>query len=52
MELIMGSHDSRRQDEFWAAYRRCAEENRVPPDRSQSYLPWAKKFVGCHILAF
>jgi integron integrase len=29
---------------FWEAYRACAEENRVPPDRSQFYVNWAKTF--------
>jgi len=45
MVWTMEDRDSRRQDEFWAAYRRCAEENRVPPDRSQYYLRWVKDFV-------
>lgn len=41
----MDSRDSAGQDQCWAAYRRCAEENRVPPDRSQYYLRWVKDFV-------
>jgi len=41
----MEDHDSRKQAAFWEAYRGCAEENRVPPDRSQYYLRWVKEFV-------
>jgi len=41
----MEDHDSRKQAAFWEAYRGCAEENRVPPDRSQFYLRWVKEFV-------
>ena len=31
---------------FWEAYRACAEENRVRPDRSPFYVNWAKDFVN------
>ena len=33
-------------DGFWEAYRACAEENRVSPDRSPFYVNWAKDFVN------
>ena len=36
--------NSRGRDSFWEAYRACAEENRVRPDRSQFYVNWAKDF--------
>ena len=41
----MESHDAKRQAAFWEAFRRCAEENRVPPDRSRYYVKLAKEFV-------
>jgi hypothetical protein len=31
---------------FWEAYRGCAEENRVPPDRLPFYVNWAKNFAN------
>jgi hypothetical protein len=31
---------------FWEAYRACAEENRVRPDRSPFYVNWAKEFTN------
>jgi hypothetical protein len=31
---------------FWEAYRACAEENRVRPDRSPFYVNWAKNFAN------
>lgn len=31
---------------FWEAYRGCAEENRVAPDRSRFYVKWAKEFTS------
>jgi len=31
---------------FWEAYRACAEENRVRPDRAQFYVNWAKDFAN------
>jgi hypothetical protein len=31
---------------FWEAYRACAEENRVPPDRSPFYVNWSKTFAN------
>ncbi len=30
---------------FWEAYRACAEENRVSPDRSSFYVRWAQAFA-------
>jgi hypothetical protein len=41
----MDSSDSKERDQFWEAYRRCTEENRVAPDRSRYYVRWAKEFV-------
>jgi hypothetical protein len=29
---------------LWEAYRACAEENGVRPDRSSFYVNWAKDF--------
>jgi len=37
--------DPRGRDSFWEAYRGCAEENRVRPDRSPFYVKWAKDFA-------
>ena len=31
---------------FWEAYRGCAEENRVAPDRSRFYVKWVKEFIS------
>jgi hypothetical protein len=31
---------------FWEAYRACAEENRIRPDRSPFYVNWAKDFAN------
>ena len=31
---------------FWEAYRECAEENRVRPDRSPFYVSWVKDFAN------
>ena len=33
------------QRKFWDAFRACAEENRVSPDRSSFYVRWAQSFV-------
>ena len=30
---------------FWEAFRACAEENRVSPDRSSFYVRWAQAFA-------
>jgi hypothetical protein len=30
---------------FWEAFRACAEENRVSPDRSSFYVRWAQSFA-------
>ena len=40
----MEINNSRERDRFWEAYRGCAEENRVRPDRSPFYVRWAKDF--------
>ncbi|OGP76863.1 MAG: hypothetical protein A2V86_10850 [Deltaproteobacteria bacterium RBG_16_49_23] len=37
-------NSSKERDLFWEAYRGCAEENRVRPDRSPFYVRWAKDF--------
>jgi hypothetical protein len=31
---------------FWEAYRGCAEENKVRPDRSPFYVNWVKDFAN------
>ena len=36
--------NSSERDRFWEAYRGCAEENRVRPDRSPFYVRWVKDF--------
>ena len=38
--------DPRRRGSFWEAYRGCAEENRVRPDRSPFYVNWARDFAN------
>ena len=38
--------DPRGGGSFWEAYRACAEENRVRPDRSPFYVNWAKDFAN------
>jgi hypothetical protein len=43
------NRESRKREEelrFWEAFRGCAEENRVAPDRSGFYVKWAKEFVN------
>ena len=40
----MDIHDTKERDRFWEAYRGCAEQNRVRPDRSPFYVRWAKDF--------
>ena len=40
----MDIHNSKECERFWEAYRGCAEENRVRPDRSPFYVRWAKDF--------
>jgi len=44
MVIIMDTHNTKERDRFWDAYRGCAEENRVRPDRSPFYVRWAKEF--------
>ena len=44
MVKIMDFHNSKERDLFWEAYRGCAEENRIRPDRSPFYVRWAKDF--------
>ena len=41
---IMDVHNSKERGRFWEAYRGCAEENRVRPDRSPFYVRWVKDF--------
>jgi integron integrase len=41
----MDVRNSKERDVFWEAYRGCAEENRVGPDRSPFYVKWAKDFA-------
>ena len=43
---IMDVRNSKERDGFWEAYRGCAEENRVQPDRSPFYVKWAKDFAN------
>jgi hypothetical protein len=38
--------NSRGHNSFWEAYRACAEQNNVRPDRSQFYVNWAKDFAN------
>ncbi len=39
------------RQKFWEAFRACAEENRVRPDRSSFYVKWAQAFVSLtHVL--
>ena len=38
--------NSRGRESFWEAYRACAEENRVRPDRSPFYVNWARDFAN------
>src|SRR4030043_978454 len=40
----MDINKSRESDRFGEAYRGCAEENRVRPDRSSFYVRWVKDF--------
>jgi integron integrase len=42
----METPNSKGRGGFWEAYRACAEENRVPPDRSPFYVNWAKTFAN------
>jgi integron integrase len=39
-------NSSKERDVFWEAYRACAEENRVRPDRSPFYVNWARDFAN------
>jgi hypothetical protein len=39
-------NSSKERDVFGRAYRTCAEENRVRPDRSPSYVNWARDFAN------
>lgn len=41
----MDSRNSQRRDEFLDAYRRCAEANRVPSDRSVFYVKRVREFI-------
>ncbi len=42
----MISTQNEEQQKFWDAFRACAEENRVRPDRSSFYVKWAQAFVS------
>jgi hypothetical protein len=46
MVKIMDIPNSKGRNSFWEAYRACAEENSVRPDRSQFYVNWAKDFAN------
>jgi hypothetical protein len=46
MVKIMDIPDPRGRGSFWEAYRACAEENRVRPDRSAFYVNWARDFAN------
>ncbi len=46
MVRIMETPNSKGRDAFRDAYRACAEENRVPPDRSPSYANWVKTLAN------
>ena len=41
----MKSPQNEEQRQFWEAFRACAEENRVSPDRSSFYVRWAQAFA-------
>ncbi|MEW6376713.1 MAG: integron integrase [Thermodesulfobacteriota bacterium] len=42
----METRNSKGRDGFWEAYRACAEEHRVAPDRLPFYVNWAKNFAN------
>jgi len=44
MVNTMALQNSSERDHFWEAYRGCAEENRVRPDRSPFYVRWVRDF--------
>jgi len=47
MVKIMDARKSSKEPAgFWEAYRACAEENGVRPDRSPFYVNWAKDFAN------
>jgi hypothetical protein len=46
MAKIMETPNSKGRGGFWEAYQACAEENRVPPDRSPFYVNWLKTFAN------
>jgi hypothetical protein len=46
MVKIMDLSKPKERNVFWEAYRACAEENRVRPDRSPFYVNWAKDFAN------
>lgn len=48
MVNIMETRNSKECNGFWEAYRGCAEENRVRPDRSPFYVRWVKDFESFH----
>ena len=46
MVKIMDARHFKERDGFGDAYRGCAEENMVRPDRSPFYVNWAKDFAN------
>ena len=45
MKTMDFRNSSKERIVFWEAYRACAEENGVRPDRSPFYVNWAKDFA-------
>ena len=46
VKIMDARNSSKERSGFWEAYRACAEENRVRPDRSPFYVNWAKDFAN------
>ena len=46
MAELKNSNKPQLDQQFWAAYEQCAEENHVTPDKSRFYAVWARKFAG------
>jgi len=46
VKIMDARNSSKERSGFWEAYRACAEENRVRPDRSPFYVSWAKDFAN------
>jgi hypothetical protein len=45
VKIVEARNSSTERHVFWEAYRACAEENGVRPDRSPFYVNWAKDFA-------